>query len=751
MICGVLAALRHVEHARPPGCPRTRGRSACTGCRCSCRGGSSGRRGARRRRAARSIRAAAAPHRHVVAPHQLLELVAVIRPSRRCARPGSAPAASPARRAGSPPPRPTPSRPPCPSCAGVAHGGRELRRARHADEADPARCRPSGSFGYQHSVGTSIAGGARGVEDRRALAHGDRPVVDRECDHRRHGGEGDTVKLTARAPTAQSRAAKSIARKSEFIYWRQSDGSFSTPVDGGIDTTVRSTHLAPRAATSIVALRWPCRRLPVSRDVPDHASRTARGAIECLTAGHWGPAECSTLPRRQYGSEEEGREEDGEEEGREEEEVSSLLMHRGRRGLPAPRISVDCARVILRDERHGRDLVPAGDEARLGRDPDLEFPFDPDDDIVSAVHARVRRDADGTWWLEDLGSTNGTWLNGRRLAAAERLHAGDRFTLGQRGPGVRGAASPASSRAPGAEAAIDPDVPLLRLRRVAGGADLRGARAARSSSAAPPPARSRCAPSPTPSSRSATRSSPSRPDGARHRHRPRRRKNGTYVNGRQVRGPTPLALGDRLMLGWQGPLLEVRALGAAVLPEGQGAAFQPERQPAKTLAGMVQEARGAAGAGARHGHRRVRPVARAPDGPRVVARLPRRRARLGMVVLVVGRGPRLPRPSARRGRRGRRPAPAPRSARSPPQLESEASARRHAEDEIARLRRELDAARAAQREPRRPRQPRAAGCATPRRAPAAGTRPPAADFSRVAADNQGAVGLVDRPLSAPTR
>jgi hypothetical protein len=47
-----------------------------------------------------------------------------------------------------------------------------------------------------------------------------------------------------------------------------------------------------------------------------------------------------------YGDEEEGRQEDGEEgdeEGREEEEVSSKLMHRGRRGLPAPRIFVDCA------------------------------------------------------------------------------------------------------------------------------------------------------------------------------------------------------------------------------------------------------------------------------------------------------------------------------------------------------------------------------------------------------------------------
>ena len=123
--------------------------------------------------------------------------------------------------------------------------------------------------------------------------------------------------------------------------------------------------------------------------------------------------------------------------------------------------------MILHDERHFRDLVPAGEGARFGRDVDLEFPTEPDDDIVSATHARVRHSPDGTWWLEDLGSTNGTWLNGRRLAAPERLRSGDRFTLGQRGPAY-------AVRIPGdlgrtrAVAAIDPAVPVLRLRRVTG-------------------------------------------------------------------------------------------------------------------------------------------------------------------------------------------------------------------------------------------------------------------------------------------
>ncbi len=36
------------------------------------------------------------------------------------------------------------------------------------------------------------------------------------------------------------------------------------------------------------------------------------------------------------------------------------------------------------------------------------------DPHVSGVHA-VLQETDGDWWIEDLGSTNGTWLNGKRI------------------------------------------------------------------------------------------------------------------------------------------------------------------------------------------------------------------------------------------------------------------------------------------------------------------------------------------------
>ena len=49
---------------------------------------------------------------------------------------------------------------------------------------------------------------------------------------------------------------------------------------------------------------------------------------------------------------------------------------------------------------------------------------------VSRKHARILRSAEGKFELTDLGSTNGTYLNGTRLAGPGRLDEGDRVQLG---------------------------------------------------------------------------------------------------------------------------------------------------------------------------------------------------------------------------------------------------------------------------------------------------------------------------------
>jgi len=53
--------------------------------------------------------------------------------------------------------------------------------------------------------------------------------------------------------------------------------------------------------------------------------------------------------------------------------------------------------------------------------------------VVSNRHCVIRREG-ARWMLEDLGSTNGTWIRGARLAGKTLLHTNDEFHLGQKGP-----------------------------------------------------------------------------------------------------------------------------------------------------------------------------------------------------------------------------------------------------------------------------------------------------------------------------
>ncbi|HEY4239669.1 MAG TPA: GGDEF domain-containing protein [Kofleriaceae bacterium] len=52
------------------------------------------------------------------------------------------------------------------------------------------------------------------------------------------------------------------------------------------------------------------------------------------------------------------------------------------------------------------------------------------DDGLSRQHARLRLDADDLW-IEDLGSRNGTHVNGERLRGAVQLRAGDKVQVGR--------------------------------------------------------------------------------------------------------------------------------------------------------------------------------------------------------------------------------------------------------------------------------------------------------------------------------
>jgi hypothetical protein len=72
---------------------------------------------------------------------------------------------------------------------------------------------------------------------------------------------------------------------------------------------------------------------------------------------------------------------------------------------------------------------PLSDELTIGRSPGCGVSI-PDDTFVSSVHARVFLRS-GDYHLEDLGSTNGTFLNDTKVGAAVRLRPGDSVRVGQ--------------------------------------------------------------------------------------------------------------------------------------------------------------------------------------------------------------------------------------------------------------------------------------------------------------------------------
>lgn len=87
------------------------------------------------------------------------------------------------------------------------------------------------------------------------------------------------------------------------------------------------------------------------------------------------------------------------------------------------------ARLVVLEpkERRGTAFALAG-PITIGRDDDNTIQIK-DDSFISGHHARVSI-ANGHVVVDDLGSTNGTFLNGTRLTVQRTVHNGDRIHLG---------------------------------------------------------------------------------------------------------------------------------------------------------------------------------------------------------------------------------------------------------------------------------------------------------------------------------
>ncbi|MDR3566916.1 MAG: trypsin-like peptidase domain-containing protein [Syntrophobacteraceae bacterium] len=84
--------------------------------------------------------------------------------------------------------------------------------------------------------------------------------------------------------------------------------------------------------------------------------------------------------------------------------------------------------------------LPLTTEISFGRDQAAQVAFDAlKEDVVSRSHARLSQDAanPAQFTLADLGSRNGTYVNGKRIAGSVRIDPGDVIEFGTNGPQVQ--------------------------------------------------------------------------------------------------------------------------------------------------------------------------------------------------------------------------------------------------------------------------------------------------------------------------
>jgi hypothetical protein len=111
---------------------------------------------------------------------------------------------------------------------------------------------------------------------------------------------------------------------------------------------------------------------------------------------------------------------------------SFILAPSSQAGVQPVRRGWGTARLVVvksPDLDEGQDFEVDSAQLTIGRGGQNDIPIR-SDEYASARHARFEPRHDGVW-VQDLGSTNGTYLNGARLERPRRLAQGDVVRVGE--------------------------------------------------------------------------------------------------------------------------------------------------------------------------------------------------------------------------------------------------------------------------------------------------------------------------------
>ena len=107
-------------------------------------------------------------------------------------------------------------------------------------------------------------------------------------------------------------------------------------------------------------------------------------------------------------------------------EAPKPKRERGRRPTPGRKHGPPVLRLVAPAEQKGRTFA-LGDEVTIGRAAGCQVTID--DSYASQLHARVFH-RDGQFYVEDIGSTNGTYLNRKKVTGPMVIQRGDQLQIG---------------------------------------------------------------------------------------------------------------------------------------------------------------------------------------------------------------------------------------------------------------------------------------------------------------------------------